>query len=180
MNLGPPALKSSALPIRLQSPYINIMKNSWYKTLVYIFMAQLVTANPKLFSKSTDQELSESVVKVSGNSKFTRLDVREQWNKTSTLEGNSEFLKKWSESQTVIISHINLSKNNWEAKIWRPHAFWHTLQYAHKWIWTQLMRFALIHFTIRKCRKGKVDGWWIYLIKCRFLKVKIMYQFRWS
>ena len=41
-------------------------------------MAQLVTANPKLFSKSTDQELSESVVKVSGNSKFTRLDVREQ------------------------------------------------------------------------------------------------------
>ena len=42
-------------------------------------MAQLVTANPKLFSKSTDQELSESVVKVSGNSKFTRLDVREQW-----------------------------------------------------------------------------------------------------
>ena len=39
-------------------------------------MAQLVTANPKLFSKSTDQELSESVVKVSGNSKFTRLDVR--------------------------------------------------------------------------------------------------------
>ena len=55
-----------------------IMKNSWYKTLVYIFMAQLVTANPKLFSKSTDQELSESVVKVSGNSKFTRLDVREQ------------------------------------------------------------------------------------------------------
>ena len=41
-------------------------------------MAQLVTANPKLFSKSPDQELSESVVKVSGNSKFTRLDVREQ------------------------------------------------------------------------------------------------------
>ena len=41
-------------------------------------MAQLVTANPKLFFKSTDQELSESVVKVSGNSKFTRLDVREQ------------------------------------------------------------------------------------------------------
>ena len=110
---------------------------------------------------------------------------KNQWkswtlNKTSTLEGNSEFLKKWSESQTVIISHINLSKNNWEAKIWRPHAFWHTLQYAHKWIWTQLMRFALIHFTIRNCRKGKVDGWWIYLIKCRFLKVKIMYQFRWS
>ena len=79
MNLGPPAQKSSALPIRLQSPYTNIMKNSWYKTLVYIFMAQLVTANPKSFSKSTDQELSESVVKVSGNSKFTRLDVREQW-----------------------------------------------------------------------------------------------------
>ena len=43
-------------------------------------MAQLVTAYPKLFSKSPDQELSESVVKVSGNSKFTRLDVREQWN----------------------------------------------------------------------------------------------------
>ena len=42
-------------------------------------MAQLVTAYPKLFSKSPDQELSESVVKVSGNSKFTRLDVREQW-----------------------------------------------------------------------------------------------------
>ena len=42
-------------------------------------MAQLVTANPKLFSKSPDQELSESVIKVSGNSKFTRLDVREQW-----------------------------------------------------------------------------------------------------
>ena len=41
-------------------------------------MAQLVTENPKLFSKSTYQELSESVVKVSGNSKFTRLDVREQ------------------------------------------------------------------------------------------------------
>ena len=79
LNLGPPALKSSALPIRLQSPYIDIIKNSWYKTLVYIFMAQLVTANPKLFSKSPDQELSESVVKVSGNSKFTRLDVREQW-----------------------------------------------------------------------------------------------------
>ena len=78
MNLGPLAQKSSALTIRLQSPYINIVKNSWYKTLVYIFMAQLVTANPKLFSKSTDQELSESVVKVSGNSKFTRLDVREQ------------------------------------------------------------------------------------------------------
>ena len=78
MNLGPPAQKSSALSIRLQSPYTNIMKNSWYKTLVYIFMAQLVTANPKSFSKSTGQELSESVVKVSGNSKFTRLDVREQ------------------------------------------------------------------------------------------------------
>ena len=42
-------------------------------------MAHLVTANSKLFSKSTDQELSESVVKVSGNPKFTRLDVREQW-----------------------------------------------------------------------------------------------------
>ena len=41
-------------------------------------MAQLVTANPKLFSKSPAQELSESVVKVSGKSKFTRLDVREQ------------------------------------------------------------------------------------------------------
>ena len=41
-------------------------------------MAQLVTANPKLFSKSPDQELSESVVKVSGNSKFTRLNIREQ------------------------------------------------------------------------------------------------------
>ena len=41
-------------------------------------MAQLVTAYPKLFSKSPDQELSESVVKVSGNLKFTRLDVREQ------------------------------------------------------------------------------------------------------
>ena len=41
-------------------------------------MAQLVTANPKLISKSPAQELSESVVKVSGNSKFTRLDVREQ------------------------------------------------------------------------------------------------------
>ena len=78
LNLGPPAQKSSALPIRLQSPNINMMKNSWYKTLVYIFMAQLVTANPKLFSKSPDQELSESVVKMSGNSKFTRLDVREQ------------------------------------------------------------------------------------------------------
>ena len=76
MNLGPPG--SSALPIRLQSPYINIVKNSWYKTIVYIFMAQLVTANPKLFSKSPAQELSESVVKVSGKSKFTRLDVREQ------------------------------------------------------------------------------------------------------
>ena len=48
-------------------------------------MAQLVTANPKLFSKSTDQELSESVVKVSGNSKFTRLDVREQWSGKNTL-----------------------------------------------------------------------------------------------
>ena len=78
MNLGPLAHKSSALTIRLQSPYINIVKNSWYKNLVYIFMAQLVTAYPKLFSKSPDQELSESVVKVSGNSKFTRLDVREQ------------------------------------------------------------------------------------------------------
>ena len=44
-------------------------------------MAQLVTANSKLFSKSPDQELSESVVKVSGNSKFTRLDIREQWGK---------------------------------------------------------------------------------------------------
>ena len=42
-------------------------------------MAQLVTANPKLISKSPAQELSESVVKVSGKSKFTRLDVREQW-----------------------------------------------------------------------------------------------------
>ena len=31
------------------------------------------------FFKSSGQELSESVVKVSGNSKFTRLDVREQW-----------------------------------------------------------------------------------------------------
>ena len=31
------------------------------------------------FLKSSGQELSESVVKVSGNSKFTRLDVREQW-----------------------------------------------------------------------------------------------------
>ena len=30
------------------------------------------------FLKSSGQELSESVVKVSGNSKFTRLDVREQ------------------------------------------------------------------------------------------------------
>ena len=50
--MGPPALKSSALPIRLQSPYINIMKNSWYKSLVYISMAQLVTANPKLFSRA--------------------------------------------------------------------------------------------------------------------------------
>jgi len=79
LNLGPPARKSNALPIRLQRTYIDMMKNSWYKTLVYIFMAQLVTANPKLFSKSTDQELSESVVKVPGNSKFTRLDVREQW-----------------------------------------------------------------------------------------------------
>ena len=62
-----------------------MMKNSWYKTLVYIFMAQLVTANPKLFSKSTDQELSESVVKVSGNSKFTRLDVREQWTVNTSM-----------------------------------------------------------------------------------------------
>ena len=70
---------SSCTPIRLQSPYINIEKNSWYKNLVYVFMAQLVTANSKLFSKSPDHELSESVVKVSGNSKFTRLDVREQW-----------------------------------------------------------------------------------------------------
>ena len=78
MNLGPPAQKSSALTIRLQSPYIINKKNSWYKTLVYISMAQLVTANPKLFSKYPDQELSEFVVKMSGNSKFTRLDVREQ------------------------------------------------------------------------------------------------------
>ena len=31
------------------------------------------------FLKSSGQELSESVVKVSGKSKFTRLDVREQW-----------------------------------------------------------------------------------------------------
>ena len=49
-------------------------------------MAQLVTAYPKLFSKSPDQELSESVVKVSGNSKFTRLDVREQWLYIANLE----------------------------------------------------------------------------------------------
>ena len=31
--------------------------------------------------------------------------------------GNSEILKKWSEIQTVIISYVNLSKNNWGAKI---------------------------------------------------------------
>ena len=30
---------------------------------------------------------------------------------------NSEILKKWSEIQTVIISHIYLSKNTWGAKI---------------------------------------------------------------
>ena len=37
--------------------------------------------------------------------------------KTLTSVGNSEILKKWSEIQTVIISHIYLSKNTWGAKI---------------------------------------------------------------
>ena len=35
----------------------------------------------KVKSFHTGQELSESVVKVSGNSKFTRLDIREQCSK---------------------------------------------------------------------------------------------------
>ena len=30
--------------------------------------------------------------------------------------GNSEILKKWSEIQTVMISHIYLSKNTWGSK----------------------------------------------------------------
>ena len=65
-------------------------------------------------------------------SNFDRLfsSLNKSLNKTSTSKGNSEFLKKWSEIQIVIISHINLSKNNWGAKIWRPHAFWHTLAYC--------------------------------------------------
>ena len=37
--------------------------------------------------------------------------------KTLTSEGNSESLIKWSEIQTMIISHIYLSKNTWGAKI---------------------------------------------------------------
>ena len=68
-------------------------------------MAQLVTAYPKLFSKSPDQELSESVVKVSGNSKFTRLDVREQChhhndNPRFDLNAKVQTLKLYSSSSS--------------------------------------------------------------------------------
>ena len=54
-------------------------------------MALLVTANPKLFSKFTDPDLSESVVKVSENSKFTRLDIREQCRIIDSISKSTTF-----------------------------------------------------------------------------------------
>ena len=47
-------------------------------TETFLNMAQLDRAKSCAFLKFSGQELSESVVKVSGNLKFTRLDVREQ------------------------------------------------------------------------------------------------------
>ena len=78
-------------------------------------MAQLVTANPKLFSKSTDQELSESVVKVSGNSKFTRLDVREQCTFSCTVGHFNSVSKITSlqfeyQNETKSKNHTELSR----------------------------------------------------------------------
>ena len=48
-------------------------------TETFLKMAQLDRAKSCAFLKFSGQELSEYMVVVSGNSKFTRLDVREQW-----------------------------------------------------------------------------------------------------
>ena len=47
-------------------------------TETFLKVAQLDRAKSCAFLKFSGQELSESMVKVSGNLKFTRLDVREQ------------------------------------------------------------------------------------------------------
>ena len=52
-----------------------------------VSVAQLASpiSDPTPNSKSTWQELSESVVKVSGNLNFARLDFREQWSSWWTI-----------------------------------------------------------------------------------------------
>ena len=61
----------------------NYIRKKWIKMVykcITVSVAQPARANPTLDSKSPCHGLSESVVKVSGTSKFARLDYREQWN----------------------------------------------------------------------------------------------------
>ena len=66
--------------------------------------------------------------------------------------GYSESLIKWSEIQTVIISHIYLSKNTWGAKIWRHHAFWSTLTYISQKTCLQVISAPFVPINhVRQC-----------------------------
>ena len=50
-----------------------------YLNKAFVVMTLLARTNPKLFLKSPCQELSESMIEVSGGAFFTRLDSGEQW-----------------------------------------------------------------------------------------------------